>query len=67
MRDLETIVDGGSVGNTITRVDDDTSGTTSGVKGENGLEGNVKGGYIKGLEAFTVVIFFALLLVSDGF
>ena len=50
VRDGETLVDGAGLANTITRVEDDTSGTTGGVKGENTLHGNVHGGDIEVLE-----------------
>ena len=50
MGDGETFLDGGSLGKTITRFDDDTSGTTGRVQGENGLHRNVHGGNIEGLE-----------------
>lgn len=46
----ETLVDGDNVGNTITGVQDDTSGTTGGVQGQNGLDGDVEGGGVEGLE-----------------
>merc|ERR1711975_43486 len=45
-----TFIDGDSVGNTITRVHDDTGGTTRGVQGEHSLDGNVHGGHVEGLE-----------------
>lgn len=46
----ETLVDGDNVSDTITRVQDDTGGTTGGVQGENGLDGDVEGGGVEGLE-----------------
>lgn len=46
----ETLVDGDNVGDTITRVEDNTGGTTRGVEGEDGLDGDVEGGSVKGLE-----------------
>ena len=36
--------------NTITRVKNDTSGTSRGVEGENGLDSDVHGGGVEGLE-----------------
>merc|ERR1712158_314815 len=45
-----TFIDGDVVGDTITRVHDHTGGTTRGVKGEDGLDGNVHGGHVEGLE-----------------
>ena len=46
----ETFVDGNSVGDTITRVQYDTGGTTGGVQGQNGLNGNIESGSVEGLE-----------------
>lgn len=46
----ETLVDRDNVGNTITRVKDDTGGTTGGVQRQNGLDGDVEGGGVEGLE-----------------
>ncbi len=46
----ETLVDGDNVGDTITGVEDDTGGTARGVEGEDGLDGNVEGGGVEGLE-----------------
>ena len=46
----ETFVDGDGVGDTITRIQDDTSSTTRGVEGQDGLDGDVEGGGIEGLE-----------------
>ena len=45
-----TLIDGHSVGDTITRVQDDTSGSARGVQGEHSLDGNVHGGGVEGLE-----------------
>merc|ERR1739844_503178 len=45
-----TFIDGDSVGDTITRVHDDTSGTTRGIQGEDSLDGNIHGGHVEGLE-----------------
>merc|ERR1719464_1634425 len=45
-----TLIDGNSVGDTITRVHDDTSGTTRGIQGEDSLDGNIHGGHVEGLE-----------------
>merc|ERR1719167_906752 len=38
-----TFVDGNSVSHTVTSVQDDTSGTTGGVQGQHGLDGDVHG------------------------
>merc|ERR1712112_58809 len=38
------------MGDTITRVHDDTGGTSRGVEGEDSLDGNIHGGHVEGLE-----------------
>merc|ERR1712037_853598 len=45
-----TLIGGDGVGDTVTGVHDDTSGTSGGVQGEHGLDGNVHGGHVEGLE-----------------
>merc|ERR1712113_1142570 len=45
-----TLIDGDVVGDTITRVHDHTGGTTGGIEGEDGLDGNIHGGHVEGLE-----------------
>merc|ERR1719495_885682 len=45
-----TFIDGDTVGNTVTRVHDDTSGTARGIEGEDSLDGNIHGGHVEGLE-----------------
>merc|ERR1712173_400083 len=45
-----TFIDGDTVGDTITRVHDNTSGTAGGVEGEDSLDGNIHGGHVEGLE-----------------
>merc|ERR1712121_41746 len=45
-----TFIDGDSVGDTITRVHDNTSGTARGIEGEDSLDGNIHGGHVEGLE-----------------
>merc|ERR1712053_8456 len=45
-----TFVDGDGVGDTITRVEDDTGGTAGSVQGEHSLDGDVHGGGVEGLE-----------------
>merc|ERR1712224_1177763 len=45
-----TFIDGDTVGDTVTRVHDDTSGAARGVEGENSLDGNIHGGGVEGLE-----------------
>merc|ERR1712158_177608 len=45
-----TLIDGDSVGDTISGVHDHTGGTTRGIKGEDSLDGNIHGGHVEGLE-----------------
>merc|ERR1711862_380203 len=50
MGESVTLIDGDGVGNTITRVHDNSSGTTRGIEGEDSLDGNIHGGHVEGLE-----------------
>merc|ERR1712077_110648 len=45
-----TFIDGDGVGDTITRVHDDTGGTTRGIEGQDSLDGNIHGGHVEGLK-----------------
>merc|ERR1712141_138679 len=45
-----TLVDGDTVGDTVTGVHDDTGGTARGVQGEHSLDGDIHGGHVEGLE-----------------
>merc|ERR1712055_549537 len=45
-----TFIDWDTVGDTITRVHDDTSGTARCVEGEHSLDGHIHGGHVEGLE-----------------
>merc|ERR1739846_216515 len=45
-----TFIDGDGVGDTISRVHDNTSGTSRSIKGEDSLDGNVHGGHVEGFE-----------------
>merc|ERR1711936_1031303 len=45
-----TLVDGDTVGDTVTGVHDDTGGTAGSVQGEHSLDGDVHGGHVEGLE-----------------
>merc|ERR1719474_1724443 len=45
-----TFIDGDSMGDTITRIHDNTSGTTRGIKGEDSLDGNIHGRHVEGLK-----------------
>ncbi len=50
VRQGETFIDGDRVGDTITGVKHDTSGTTRSVERENSMDGDVEGGCIERLE-----------------
>jgi hypothetical protein len=50
MRKGITFIDGDGVRNTITRVQDDTGGTTGSVQGQNGLDGNIHSGAVECLK-----------------
>merc|ERR1719233_873753 len=43
-------IDGDTVGDTVSRVHDNTSGTARGIEGEDSLDGNIHGGHVEGLE-----------------
>merc|ERR1719315_675108 len=45
-----TFIDGDTVGDTISRVHDNTSGTARSIKGEDSLDGNIHSGHVEGLE-----------------
>merc|ERR1712025_1238081 len=45
-----TFIDGDIVGDTIARVHDHTSGTTRGIEGKDGLDGNIHSRHIEGLK-----------------
>merc|ERR1739840_94076 len=45
-----TFIDGDTMGDTISRVHDNTSGTSRSIKGEDSLDGDVHGGHVEGLE-----------------
>merc|ERR1719187_2198158 len=45
-----TFIDRDSMGDTITRVHDNTSGTTRGIEGEDSLDGNIHGRHVKGFK-----------------
>merc|ERR1719154_148876 len=45
-----TFIDGDTVGDTISRVHDNTSGTARGIEGEDSLDGNIHGGHVEGLK-----------------
>merc|ERR1712061_662589 len=45
-----TFIDGDTVGDTISRVHDNTSGTAGGIQGEDSLDGDIHGGHVEGLK-----------------
>merc|ERR1719289_212517 len=45
-----TFIDGDTVGDTISRVHDNTSGTARGIEGKDSLDGNIHSGHVEGLE-----------------
>merc|ERR1719265_2343941 len=45
-----TFIEGDTVGDTISRVHDNTGGTARGIEGEDSLDGNIHGGHVEGLE-----------------
>merc|ERR1712080_95160 len=45
-----TFIDGDCVGDTVARIKDNTSGTAGGIQGEHGLDGDVHGRGVEGLE-----------------
>merc|ERR1711885_4608 len=45
-----TFIDGDTVGDTISRVHDNASGTARGIEGEDSLDGDIHGGHVEGLE-----------------
>ena len=46
----ETLVNGDNVSDTVTGVKNDTGGTSGGVQGQDGLNGDVESGSVEGLE-----------------
>merc|ERR1719153_193623 len=45
-----TFIDRDSMGDTITRVHDNTSGTTRGIEGKDSLDGNIHGRHVEGFK-----------------
>merc|ERR1712098_534421 len=45
-----TFIDGDTVGDTVTRVHDDTGGTAGGIEGEDSLDSNIHGRHVEGLK-----------------
>ena len=64
---LFTFIDGYCVCDTVSGVEYDTGGTTGGVEGEHGLDGDIHGGGIEGLEHDLRHLFPVGLGVEGGF
>jgi hypothetical protein len=62
-----TFVNRNSVRDTITRVQDNTSGTTRGIQGQHRLNGDVEGRSVKGFEHDLSHLFTVRLGVQRGF
>jgi len=45
-----TLIDWDSVGDTITRIHDNTSGSARGIEGQDSLDGNIHGRHVEGLK-----------------
>merc|ERR1712106_126585 len=45
-----TFIDWDTVGDTISRIHDNTSGTAGGIEGEDSLDGDIHGGHVEGLK-----------------
>merc|ERR1711936_266834 len=45
-----TFIDRDSMGDTISRVHDNTRGTSRGIEGEDSLDGDIHGGHVEGLK-----------------
>jgi len=66
VRQRETLVNRDSVGNTVTRVQDDTGGSAGSVQGEDGLDRDVEGRGVEGLEHDLGHLLSVLLRVERG-
>jgi len=62
----ETFVDGDSVGDTITGIENDTGRSSRGVEGKDGLDGNVEGGGVESLKHDLGHLFTVSLGVKGG-
>merc|ERR1712242_658441 len=62
-----TFIDGDGVGYTITRVHDDTGGTSRSIEGEDSLDGYIHGGHVEGFEHDLGHLFTVSLWVKWGF
>jgi len=62
-----TFIDGDGVGYTITRVHDNTCGTSGSIEGKDSLDSNIHGGHVEGLEHDLGHLFTVSLWVKWGF
>merc|ERR1712135_117535 len=62
-----TFIDWGGVGYTISRVHDNTSGTSRGIEGKDSLDGNIHGWHVEGFEHDLGHLFTVSLWVKWGF
>ena len=62
-----TLVDGNSVSNTISRIQDDTGGSTRGVQGQDSLDSHIHGRGVESLEHDLSHLFSVSLGVEGGF
>jgi len=62
-----TFEDGNGVGNTITRIEDDTGGSSGGIEGQDGLDGNVEAGNLEVIEHNLNHLFSVVLGVHGSF
>merc|ERR1712018_364028 len=62
-----TFIDGDGVGNTISRVHDDTGGTSRSIEGEDSLDGNIHSWHVEGFEHDLGHLFTVSLWVKWGF
>ena len=62
-----TFIDGDGVGDTISRVHDDTGGTSRGIEGEDSLDGNIHGGHVEGFKHDLSHLFSVSLGVQGSF
>merc|ERR1719150_1199758 len=62
-----TFIDGDGVGDTITRVHDNTSGTSRSIEGKDSLDGNIHGWHVEGFEHDLGHLFTVSLWVKGSF
>jgi len=62
-----TFIDGNSVRDTITRIHDNTGGTTGSIEGKDSLDGDIHGGHVEGLKHDLSHLFSVSLGVKRSF